>query len=101
LAHELGHCGLHTDQLIRLSQLPRKQQAAFHRGYSDHKPYQDTEWQANNFASALLMPAKGLDGLEKAGLLNPLAVSTRFHVSAEAASYRLALFAARRAELTF
>ena len=53
VVHELGHCILHTDQLVRLAQIPTKQQAAFHRGREAHKAYEDTEWQANAFASAL------------------------------------------------
>src|ERR1700722_10722809 len=65
VAHELGHCTLHTDQLVRLAQLPTQQQEAFHRGRTDHRPYQDTEWQANAFASALLMPAKGIQEIEQ------------------------------------
>jgi Zn-dependent peptidase ImmA (M78 family) len=45
--------------------MPTNQQAAFHRGHTDHKPFLDTEWQANAFASALLMPARGLAALEE------------------------------------
>jgi len=100
VAHELGHCVLHTDQLVRLAQMPTNQQAAFHRGRTDHKPYEDTEWQANAFASALLMPAAGLVSLEDEGLeLSPLFVARRFRVSREAASYRLDLFESRRRDL--
>jgi len=100
VAHELGHCVLHTDQLVRLAQMPTNQQAAFHRGRTDHKPYEDTEWQANAFASALLMPAAGLVSLEDEGLeLSPLFVARRFRVSQEAASYRLNLFESRRRDL--
>ncbi len=64
VAHELGHCLLHTDQLVRLAQMPKVQQAALHRGGQvvAHETYQDTEWQANAFASALLMPSRGLTG---------------------------------------
>lgn len=100
VAHELGHCVLHIDQLVRLAQMPTMQQAAFHRGKTQHKPYEDTEWQANAFASALLMPAQGLVALEQErGSLLEYDVSERFGVSNEAAGYRLELFAARRGEL--
>ncbi len=100
LAHELGHCLLHTDQLIRLAQMPTNQQAAFHRGRTDHKPFEDTEWQANAFASALLMPARGLAFLEtKEGHLDAGLVAERFGVSCEAAGYRLDCFQSRREEL--
>ncbi len=64
VVHELGHCLLHTDQLMRLAQMPTDQQAAFHRGRGGHRPFEDTEWQANAFASALLMPARGIAALE-------------------------------------
>jgi hypothetical protein len=100
VAHELGHCVLHTEQLVRLAQMPTMQLAAFHRGKTEHKPYEDTEWQANAFASALLMPAQGLLALEqKRGSLIEYDVSERFGVSNEAAGYRIELFATRRGEL--
>jgi hypothetical protein len=97
VAHELGHCLLHTDQLVRLAQMPTNQQAAFHRGLVDHKPYQDTEWQANAFASSLLMPARGLAALEQRyGRLSTVMISDTFRVSCETAGYRLTLFNERR-----
>ena len=66
VAHELGHCLLHTNQLVRLAQMPKAKQAALHRGGEEigHETYRDTEWQANAFAGALLMPARGLLILE-------------------------------------
>lgn len=102
VAHELGHCLLHTDQLVRLAQMPKSQQAALHRGGQEvaHQAYQDTEWQANAFASALLMPAQGLLILEhEAGEVTPGIISEHFHVSAEAATYRLELYNSRKQEL--
>lgn len=100
VAHELGHCVLHTDQLVRLAQMPTRLQATYHRGRSDHKPYEDTEWQANAFASALLMPADGLHALEQEhGVLTAALVATQFGVSSEAAGYRLDLYEARKEEL--
>jgi len=100
VAHEIGHCVLHTDQLVRLAQMPTDQQAAFHRGQEDHKPFEDTEWQANAFASALLMPAQGLRGLEeKHGELTVALIAKQFGVSEEAATYRLELFRNRRSDL--
>ena len=102
VAHELGHCLLHTDQLVRLAQMPTAQQAAFHRGGQvvEHAIYRDTEWQANAFASALLMPASGLLALEqKCSGLCPSDIVKHFHVSAEAASYRLKLYNKRKRQL--
>ena len=102
VAHELGHCVLHTDQLVRLAQMPVAQQAAFHRGGegADHEPYRDTEWQANAFASALLMPARGLLALEQDYKeLGATEVAEHFHVSTQAARYRLELYDERKREL--
>lgn len=102
VAHELGHCLLHTDQLVRLAQMPAVQQAAFHRGGQvvEHAIYRDTEWQANAFASALLMPASGLLELEqKCSGLCPSDIVKHFGVSTEAASYRLKLYNKRKRQL--
>lgn len=100
VAHELGHCLLHTGQLIRLAQMPKAQQAAFHRGRSDHQPYEDTEWQANAFAGSLLMPALGLAALEKKrGRLTTSLIVSEFGVSNEAAGYRLQLYTERKEAL--
>ena len=102
VAHELGHCLLHTDQLVRLAQMPKAQQAALHRGGQEvgHETYEDTEWQANAFASALLMPAEGLLILEQEhSELSTAIVTEHFHVSAEAAGYRLELYTDRKKQL--
>ena len=102
VAHELGHCLLHTDQLVRLARMPKAQQAALHRGGQvvGHETYLDTEWQANAFASALLMPARGLLALEqKYDALSPVMVAEHFRVSAQAASYRLDRYNAKKQQL--
>lgn len=102
VAHELGHCLLHTDQLVRLAQMPKAQQAALHRGGEGvgHKAYEDTEWQANAFAGALLMPARGLLILEQEhGKLSQDIITEHFPVSAEAAGYRLELYNDRKEQL--
>ena len=99
--HELGHCLLHTEQLIRLAQMPTRQLAALHRGTAEHRAFEDTEWQANAFACALLMPADGLVAFEQeCGELTTFDISERYGVSSEAASYRLDNFTKRRAQLT-
>ena len=102
IAHELGHCLLHTNHLVSLAQMPVTEQAAFHRGGQvvAHETYRDTEWQANAFASALLMPARGLLALEqKYSRLRPTDIAKHFRVSAQAASYRLELFNNRKEQL--
>ena len=98
VAHELGHCLLHTDQLVRLAQMPAAQQAALHRGRPEvaHEAYQDTEWQANAFAGSLLMPAQGLPVLEQEhGELSRAMIAQHFRVSDEAAGNRLELYNVR------
>lgn len=100
--HELGHCVLHTDQLVRLAKMHLAQQAAFHRGgeVTSHEPFRDTEWQANAFAGALLMPARGLLALEgKHKSLGPTEVAKHFQASIQAARYRIEIYNGRRSEL--
>lgn len=102
LAHELGHCLMHTDQLVRMAHMPLAQQAILHRSGQlvAHAFYLDTEWQANAFASALLMPAYGLLTLEQEyGDLSPDTIAEHFRVSFEAASYRLCLYLSRKQQL--
>lgn len=103
LAHELGHCLLHTDQLIRMAHMPLSQQEALHRSGRrlSHEMYRDTEWQANAFASAFLMPASGIQALEKryGSEFSPNVIAENFRVSFEAAGYRLGLYLSRRQQL--
>ena len=103
IAHELGHCLLHTDQLVRLAQMPTKKQTALHYGNqgATHEIYRDTEWQANAFAGAFLMPARGISVLEQEydDELCPSTIAEHFRVSIEAASYRLELYNERKNQL--
>lgn len=90
VCHEVGHALIHTEQIIRLAGLSLVSQVAFHRERNPHKPFMDTEWQANAFSSALLMPASGISKLrERHGSLTPLMIAEHFGVSSESASYRL------------
>lgn len=103
VTHELGHCLLHTDLLVQLAQMPSMKQAALHRGgeRSTHEFYRDTEWQANAFASALLMPARGLLALEQkhSDGLCPAEIADHFQVSVQAAAYRLQTYNNRKQQL--
>ena len=102
IAHELGHCLMHTDQLVRMAYMPLAQQSSLHKcGQLDsHEIFRDTEWQANAFASAFLMPAWGLLALErKYSGLSPDIVAAHFRVSFEAAGYRLGLYLNRKQQL--
>ena len=102
VAHEYGHFLMHTDQLVRMAHMPLMQQASLHTcGKLDaHAIFLDTEWQANAFASAFLMPAYGLLILEQeyAGL-SPGTIADQFRVSFEAATYRHELYFSRKQQL--
>lgn len=50
LAHELGHLVLHAGLKRELDYYPRN------KFTSDHKVYEDSEWQADTFAAEFLMP---------------------------------------------
>lgn len=100
VAHEASHGILHTQQLIRISQIPHSQMALQRASGPMHRHFEDTEWQANAGAAALSMPAKGLALLERRyGTLTRELIQLTFKVSAEAAAYRLDCFQKRRSEL--
>jgi len=90
VAHELGHAYLHTDQIIRLSGMSLSSQVALHRQRNAHQPCEDTEWQANAFGSALLMPAEGIERLFfRLGRHSEQAIAETYWVSLESAHYRI------------
>jgi hypothetical protein len=99
VAHEIGHAVLHPNELVgrRIANVnPR----ALHRGaVGGHKAFMDTEWQANGFSAAMLMPATGLLKLERAGHLDARTVSRVYLVSLQAAELRLKVFVDRRRDL--
>jgi hypothetical protein len=99
LCHEIGHAVLHPVELVdrRLAAVDAR---ALHRGtLGGHKAFMDTEWQANGFAAAMLMPATGLHQMERAGELDVRMVAKTYLVSLQAAELRLKVFADRRREL--
>lgn len=98
LNHEIGHAVLHAQQLRRISVLPHAT-AAMARTLA-HKFCEDTEWQADAFAAALEMPARGLHLLERRhGRLSARLISSMMQVSLEAAVNRLNVYGTRRAAL--
>jgi Zn-dependent peptidase ImmA (M78 family) len=65
-----------------------------------HPNSEDTEWQANIFAGALLMPLYGLRAVElERGELNAREVAAHFAVSQGAARTRIAIYVMKRREL--
>jgi predicted transcriptional regulator len=89
VAHETGHAVLHTAQIIRLAGMNLKSHVAFHRDRNPHKAYLDTEWQANAFASSLLMPAEGVKSLVEEKNFSTTKLVCVYGVSEESATYRL------------
>lgn len=73
IAHELGHYLMHTSEDI-----------VFTRSSVKLKPYEDSEWQANVFASELLMPEYLISDKD-----NVFTLMSRFGVSSSAANVRL------------
>lgn len=99
LFHEIGHAVEHPNELVRLARIPRHT-AALHRGlYRDIRPFRDCEWQANAFAAALSMPARGLQTLREEGRLTVAEIVGTFRMSQESATYRLSTFMSKGREL--
>jgi hypothetical protein len=100
LAHELGHVCFHPSLTMKLSMIPHEQAALMRGKEPSHKVYCDTEWQANAFAAALLMPARGLHRLEEQhGADAILYITERYGVSGECGSYRWETYQAKKVEL--
>jgi Zn-dependent peptidase ImmA (M78 family) len=75
-----------------MAKLPHRE-AALMRSSGGHPRYLDSEWQANAFAAAMLMPAEGLASLQGSDhKLDELLLMRRFNVSAQAAQIRINVF---------
>lgn len=74
LAHELGHLVMHTGLGGSLS---------YARNSLSHEVYEDSEWQADTFASEFLMPYT-----ETLNCINPNEIHEKFGVSISAAETR-------------
>ena len=75
LAHELGHLFLHKNQAPK----------SYARGeVKDHKVYEDSEWQADEFASELLIDSRDLTGNETA-----VDLTAKYGISLPAAETKL------------
>lgn len=62
IAHEFGHLFMHKG-------------VALNRGDGNHKIYEDSEWQANQFAAELLAPLQGCVGLDVQDIMQKYQVS--------------------------
>jgi len=59
VAHEIGHCFYHIHQLETFKSFSGNEDGVFLRAYRSEIPaYRDPEWQAWEYASALLMPSQ-------------------------------------------
>ena len=96
VAHELGHAEMHVRELQMLNQGLGN---ALLRGGPDPEIYQNSEWQANAFAGAFLIPARALALLEAEGRLAAKEISRHFGVSLSCAKTRLKIYQRRRATL--
>lgn len=91
VSHETGHLALHHRALRRLGQLPPRELMMARNGTA-HPTYEDSEWQANRFASAFAMPAPGLAALSRSNRLDDEQVADTYRMSYEAADYRIREF---------
>jgi hypothetical protein len=90
VAHECFHGIQHRDQIQRA--LVDTGELVLHRR-GELKPFLDPEWQANEFAGALLMPRRAIAILREQHqrLLLPLVMAETFEVSVKAAEVRLGI----------
>lgn len=85
LPHEIGHLCLHSNLVYRLLTMP-----ASSMKQGSHPSYFDTEWQADAFAGAMLMPAQSLRSLiDKPDGDARRIIKRTFGVSGSAAEVRL------------
>jgi hypothetical protein len=92
LCHELGHLVMHSVLLLRQSKYLAAVAGLSRRTpMASHPHFRDTEWQADTFAAALLMPRAGVERLARergsAGLEDVLV--KQYDVSKQAAATRL------------
>lgn len=85
MAHELGHLFLHKGQ---------KPEGVFARGKSDHDTWQDSEWQADVYASELLMDSRIIDDIN----MCKKEAAKLFGLSDMAAGYKLQLLRNEKAK---
>lgn len=100
LCHEIGHAFLHAHYLVKLAKFPESA-AIFNRGQSNrHETFRDSEWQAEGFGAALLMPVEALARIyAQRRSLEPIIVQEQFGVSEAAAKARIKVFNSKSNQL--
>lgn len=73
IAHEIGHMILHSDEVA----------LAKTTSDTNHRRFEDSEWQADQFAAELIMPFDAVVNLK-----SPEEIQEKFKVSAQAARVR-------------
>lgn len=99
VAHEIGHAVLHADKLVQLTRIDHQRRAMLRSDAVPTPPFRDSEWQANAFAGAVLMPAPGLEFLFLRGRLTVRDLSNMYKVSFACAERRIKTFNADRRSL--
>jgi len=99
VAHEIGHAVLHGRRLVELAHIDHAQRAMLRTDASDTPIYRDSEWQANAFAAALLVPGPGLEWFERRGKLNAQALQATYQVSYACAKRRVRTFNKHRQDV--
>jgi hypothetical protein len=98
LCHELGHAVLHADTLIRITRIDHSRLPML-RTQTETPAFRSSEWQANVFAGAILVPGPGLVCLEESGRLTPQGIRAMYNVSIQAAEKRIETFSRYRADV--
>jgi hypothetical protein len=99
LAHELCHACAHARTLIQLMRIDHKRLGMLRSDSGETPAYRDSEWQANYFAGAILMPAPGLEYLALRGQLTVSKLRTMYSVSKACAEIRIKVFSAHEKDL--
>lgn len=89
--HEGGHAILHCVELVRMGTLPHLAQA-LQRSRLAHEVFEDSEWQADAFASRFAVTTESLVQLAVSGELHPHVLVRRFGISYSAAEHRIRLY---------
>lgn len=98
LAHEVGHLLLHRRELQKLTQLPHRE-LTLERGRHNHQFFEDSEWQADAFAAAFVIPAPALDLAADEGWLREDEIRGIFKTSSAMTRIRIENFRNRGVRL--